>query len=203
MTIDNNFLKTIHEQAWSEYIPCEYNLHGWFTNDNIQVLNKAFTKKPEIFVELGVWYGKSSEYILNNCNCTLISIDVWEQDAWWYKEHGVYDMVQKYPLHKTFLSNFYEFKDKLIPIKKNDIEAIKELHNNNVKVDAFYLDTTHEYNDTINEIETIMSLYPNAFLCGDDYTHHGAHAGCGRAIDEMALKYNKKLTHFNRGWYFE
>lgn len=198
----NAYLQSLQTLAFNNYVPHDKHYHGWFTKNNEFAINEALKRKPKVFCELGVWYGKSSEYILNNSDSYLISVDVWEQEAYWYKDHGVYDMVQKYPLYQTFLSNFYEFKDRLIPYKQNDLIALQEFYDNGVIIDAFYLDTTHIYQDTITELELIIKLYPNAFICGSDYTHSGEHSGCGKAIDEIAKKYNKKFKNRGRGWYY-
>eukprot|EP00122_Pirum_gemmata_P007401 Pgem_evm1s6793 len=188
-----NYLTSLREKCWSYYDPqVTPYIHGWFDLCNKLILQEVLKTNPKVFVELGVWYGKSSSFILENSNCTLISVDIWNQDASWYTEANVIDMVQKHPLHPTFLANFYKYKDRLIPIKNNDITTLKELYQNQVQIDAIYLDTTHYYQDTIDEITTILTLFPNVVLCGDDYIHSGVHGGCGVAIDEMAHKFNKK-----------
>ena len=198
--MENQYLKDITEKCWSNFKPSKTHLHGWFDDSNIKTLNVALERKPKVFLELGTWYGLSTQYILNNSDTHLISVDSFPdiiED--WHCKSGVDGMLKEYPLYKTFLSNFYDHKERLTVIKGMSNDILKTLAKNNVEIDAIYLDTSHTYENTIQEIENVMNYHPNALLTGDDYNR----AECGKAIKECAEKYNKKLIVLGKGWYYD
>ena len=59
-------------------------LHGWFGHGNRRVIDHLLvTLKPNTVIELGSWYGKSADYIINHRHSPnrLFCVDLWsEQD---------------------------------------------------------------------------------------------------------------------------
>ena len=59
-----------------------------------------------------------------------------------------------------------EFKDRFVPFKGYSPLALQELHEMGVKLDIIYIDAMKIEDDLV----AANKLFPNAVLCGDDWT---------------------------------
>jgi hypothetical protein len=103
-------------------------------------------------------------------------------------------------LYETFLANCWAFKDRLVPMRMETVDGLKEVFNHGLKADLVYVDASHYYVDVRAEIETSLTLFPGVQIVGDDFNWAGDQVR--RAVEEMAVKFNKQVVSSHSGWYY-
>ena len=173
-------------------------MHGWFGSDNKAVLNSAFAHEPKVILELGAWYGKSTQFMLDGCQTARVySVDIWDDELWWIQEdRQLKAMVTEHPVYETFLANFWMYRDRLYPMKMHSLDAIPLLSSYGVPVDCVYLDSGHFYEETKQEVAAVKKHFPNAFVCGDDYSRDD----CRKALNEISCELGMSLLIIRNAW---
>ncbi len=141
------------------------NPDGWFCGENRQVL-QTLVADADIVLELGAWLGMSTRMLVDWCPGTVITIDHWKGSA----EHQV-----NYPflpiLYETFVRNAWDgHRDRLIPMRTNTQEGMRELAELGITPDVIYVDASHETPLVVQDLTTAMQLFPAAHIVGDDWT---------------------------------
>ena len=67
------------------------------------------------------------------------------------------------------------------------LDAMPKLRRRGVNIDCVYLDSGHYYEETKTEIKSIKKYFPNAFLCGDDYSRDDCRQGLNEISEELGL----------------
>lgn len=137
---------------------------------NAKPMRELLYKRPDIklIVELGSWLGGSSRFILYWApQATLIAIDHWKGSP----EHFAREYwANKLPtLYETFLVNCWGFKERLIPMRTTTLEGLQEIYDAGLKPDLFYVDASHDFDSVMAELEKITTLFPEAYITGDDW----------------------------------
>ena len=160
-----NELKT--KYGFPKEIPTEKpDYHGWFKSANSALLRMILTKNTKVVVELGSLFGLSARNMHKFApNATIICIDTWKGNPGWI-DCSYFDDLDMY---KTFLSSCWDFQDRIIPMKEDSQKGMKILSELGIKPDLIYIDASHEYQDVVDDIVMAKELFPNAFICGDDY----------------------------------
>ena len=163
----------------------EFNeIPGWFAYKDLY--DKMIETSPfnSTFVELGAWFGKSTNYMAQKIKESKKNIHFTTIDTW--KGSGS-DMDNK--IVNTFNGDiFYEFVDNTIMnenygsiniIKDSSDKAVNQFWNNSI--DFLMIDTSHEYEDVMQELDTWYNkIKPGGYICGDDY---GVFQGVTRAAN--------------------
>ena len=152
----------------------------------------------KVILELGSWLGKSTRFLLDAApKATVIAVDHWKgtlqimSDA---PEQG-----RKFPiLYDQFLSNCWEYKDRLIPVKNNTVEAMGEVYNLGIRPDLVYVDASHDYDSAIADLTEAVKLFPNAVFVGDDFSTNWKGVMC--AVWETALKLRSPVMVLSHAW---
>ena len=144
------------------------NEHGWFHNpEKVKALESLIKPNMNILCEIGSWLGQSTRVLLNaQPTAYVLSIDHWEGSS----EHNITQFPFLPVLYETFLVNCWEYRDRLIPIKANSIDGLQIIAKYNIKPDLILIDASHKYQDVLKDLETAYQLFPNAIICGDDYS---------------------------------
>jgi len=186
-------------------------MHGWLGYGNKEELLRMMnTPNIKTICELGSWYGKSAEFMMNYMpQLNLICVDLWDNDDIkegnqvipYSENHGkIKQLIDDYPLYNTFLNNLYEHRANLMPLKMDTLDGLKEMHARNIIPDAIYIDANHTYKNVKGEIELSLELFPDVILFGDDMNWKGV----ARAVVECAKKYNFRLIKNRNCWrYFK
>ncbi len=188
-------------------------MHGWCGPDNINILSLLIKKhEPTTIFELGSWYGLSARYIARHMGkkSLLYCIDMWDtqfiKDMW--KRRGknyrkYVPFIDAHPLFETFMTNLWEERHHLIPVRGNSNQCLKQLCDDGVYPDLIYIDAGHEYNNVYNDLVFIYNNFPNSVLCGDDWTWPGVK----KAVQDYYSKYldnsTTELVVEGNCWYFE
>ena len=184
--------------------PINTMMHGWLGYGNKEELLRVLNK-PQIktIVELGSWYGKSSEFILkNDKTIEIICVDLWsnsdiKEGNQVIKYNDKYSKIlDTYDLYETFLANMWDYQNRVLPVKMDTKIGLKHIHSLGIEPNAIYIDANHTYKDVKGEIELSIKLFPNAILLGDDMNW----SGVKRAVIECAKKYNFHLIKNRNCW---
>lgn len=138
------------------------------------MLQKHLKPTMRLVLELGVWLGKSTKYILSQCpEATVYAVDRWDVAVlgpWADKRHPHLSKVARHAF-ETFQVNLWDHQDRVRPVRMDSIEAVQAAHKTGLKPDLIYLDTSHAYPHTLHEIRAITRLYPDVTLVGDDWLY--------------------------------
>jgi len=173
--------------------------HGWMLPQNAQLLSENLDQDTKVVVELGSWLGQSTRHMLNAApNATVIAIDHWLGGSDHQGPNGI--CHEKLPtLYETFLVNCWDYRDRLIPIRKPTIEGMTFVAEQGVKADLVYVDADHMYESVKADINMALDLWPDAKILGDDFSWGVEYnLPIKRAVEEVAaernMSYEVRLT---------
>ncbi len=154
-------------------------------------VSKLVRSKPTV-IEIGAWKGVNAAALLRALRPgKLILSDLWaETSDPRYKARNE-DLVRK-----RFAN---EISAGIVKVRKGPSkEQIEMLEDRSI--DFFYLDTTHKYELTRDELERAQRVIaPGGFLCGHNFVHDGrANYGVIPAVVEFALEEKWSITHISR-----
>lgn len=186
-----------------EKLQPEFNeIPGWFSYIDLynEMVDKA--KNGDNFVEVGSWFGKSTNYLATKIkesgkNIKLTTIDTFK---------GTDDEE----LHQNIVGSFngdifYEFIDNTV-LSENygNIDIIKDTSHNaanqftNGSIDYIMLDAGHSYEDVRDDINYWYNkIKPGGWISGDDYGG-SFFPGVTQAADEF---FYKQFHRGFRNWY--
>jgi hypothetical protein len=100
-------------------------------------------------------------------NAVLVCCDHWKGSP----EHQTDpDCARRLPtLYETFLRNLRPWRDRVIPIRADSLDALAEIHQAGLMPDLIYLDTEHTYDRVSQELAFCTDRWPSATIVGDDY----------------------------------
>ncbi len=147
--------------------------HGWYENAaQMEEIIKRYSVKT--VVEVGSWLGKSTMHIASNLpnNGKLYAVDHWQGNIEQQPGQPFWHHALPYA-YEQFLSNMIHagLAYKVVPLRMDSQEAVREIQARNVHVDLVYLDANH---DTESVYRFLNAWYPfvkgHGVLCGDDWT---------------------------------
>lgn len=158
---------------------------GWCHGNNVNMLKKLITKDMKVIVDGGSWMGLSASYFLELApNADIICIDHWKGSA----EHGKGFEEKLKILYPTFIANLWDYRDRIIPIKKDSIDGLLSVKAIEVEPDLIYIDWAHDEISVYNDVLNAVQLFPNAIICGDDYTWRGVNTALERLNKNHGIK---------------
>jgi hypothetical protein len=208
-TYDNNSLVTYIDDDLKatkkiilDTLKPEFNyIPGWFAFDELYNQFVEESKNGDTFVEVGTWFGKSTNYLASKIkeskkDIKFITIDTFK---------GTDDEELHQNIVGAFNGDiFYEFVDNTV-LSENygSFEIIKDTSHNaanqfsNSSIDYIMLDAGHSYEDVNDDIHYWYNkVKPGGTISGDDYGG-SFFPGVTRAVDEFF--YNQCILGF-RNW---
>ena len=174
VTYINDDLKATKRIILDTLNPKFDEIPGWFSFSEVydeMVTNTPFNSN---FVEIGSWFGKSTNYLIKKIleskkNIKFTTIDTFkgsetsELDKVIVSAHNddiFYDFVEN-----TIISNNYDSFD----IIKDSADNASKLFENN-SIDFLMIDADHSYESVKNDIRTWYNkIKPGGYIGGDDY----------------------------------
>lgn len=142
---------------------------GWLTPGTARLLTRNTGDHTSVVVECGSWLGLSARHILRSAkHTTLICVDHWLGSV---EHHGRPHWASKLPtLYDQFLYNMWEWKDRLIPLRSDTLDGLREIAAADVAPDLVYLDSSHDTSHVLAELRLCHSLWPCIPIVADDYS---------------------------------
>lgn len=185
---------------------------GWLAPGTARMLHKALTRHDDqVVLELGVWLGKSTKYILSHPEVKHVySVDHWDAERLvpWTKSRHPHLVEAARHAFETFAVNLWDQRERITPMRMDSRDAVAHIEKQSVGVhpDVVYLDTSHSYPHTLHEIQAITKAFPDAVLVGDDWLYRDRKgvAAVEKSVREF-LRSNPQygLTVDENGWILE
>jgi predicted O-methyltransferase YrrM len=186
-TYDNNSLVTyinddlkLTKRVILETLQPEFNeIPGWFAYTDLYNEMVESAKGGETFVEVGAWFGKSTNHLATKIkesgkDIKFISVDTWK---------GTDDEELHQNIVGAFNGDiFYEFIDNtVLSDNYGTFDTIKDTSHNaanqfqNGSIDFIMLDAGHSYDSLMEDVKVWYNkVKPGGIISGDDYTvFHG------------------------------
>lgn len=178
------------------------SIDGWF--DFNLFYTSVVDRVPDnfVFVELGVWKGKSLAYFVveainKNKNGTIYAIDHWLGSEEHQKNSWAYDpLVDAIDgLYNEYNKNISSIRQYITDIRDTSTNASHRFADKSI--DAIFIDASHDYD---NVLKDISHWYPKVtdtgIISGHDYDWPQVSA----AVKDFANSHNLSITRYNNVW---
>jgi predicted O-methyltransferase YrrM len=208
-TYDNNSLVTyinddlkLTKRIILEKLNPEFNeIPGWFAYEELYNAMVETAPHGSNFVEVGSWFGKSTNYLATKIRESKKNINFTCVDTW----KGTDDEELHQNIVGAFNGDiFYEFVDNTV-LSNNygTFDIIKDTSHNaanqfqNSSINFIMLDAGHSYESLMEDIKLWYNkVTPGGIISGDDY---GVFGGVTQAADEFFYKqFHKGFRSFAR-----
>ena len=163
------------------------NIPGWYFKTHFDFFNFMITHLPDqcTLVECGVFFGRSTIDLAKRLQLAGKKFHIFAVDSFhwhgWIKREGFsneelrneFDKVVSLcgkDMFKIFHHYLLEnnLKNVITPVKSQILDYVKEVEDRSI--DLCYIDSSHLYQDTIDEIQAwLPKIKVGGWLCGDDY----------------------------------
>ena len=171
-----------------EKLQPEFNeIPGWFAYQDLYTDVVKNAGNDDVFVEVGAWFGKSTNYLAQQIRESKKNIQFTTVDTW----KGTDDEDIHQNIVGAFNGDiFYEFVDNtILSDNYGAIDMIKDTSKNaannfaNGSIDYIMLDAGHSYDALKDDLEVWYNkVKPGGIVSGDDY---GVFYGVTQAADEF------------------
>lgn len=96
------------------------------------------------------------------------------------------DELNSFDMFEAFSVNVWEYKDRILPLKMNSYDAIKKVKELDINPCIAYIDSSHLYEETKNELDLLKQHLPDTLITGDDYSN--TYTGVIKAVNEFCEK---------------
>ena len=169
-------------------------VRGW----HLPIVQKALLPelpKCRVILELGVYHGESTRWFCDNSGAMVIAVDHFQGSPHMKHDAGLRGELGL--IWETFCAASWDYRDRIIPMRMDTVEAMHRIYGQLVDPDLIYLDASHETEPTRRELTTILNLFPGAKVYGDDYNWTTVKA----AVDAVATERDLDLWNNGRVWW--
>jgi predicted O-methyltransferase YrrM len=171
-------------------------IFGWFNFDDIYVdaINKA--KNGSCFLEIGCFFGKSTEFLCRKIKESKKDIRVYVIDVF-ITDYPLYvEILEGRSMLEIFKNNLEEHKD-ILEIHQGSSSEMHKLFKDNF-FDMIFIDGDHNYSAVKKDL---ISYYPKlkegGIFAGHDYTED---CGVPLAVDEFANENKLNVNVSRTSW---
>lgn len=163
-------------------------------------------KPSGLGLELGVYEGEFSKYILDHCkDLNLVLLDCWqEQNVNIYKDYmNSSDQIQIERINKTINNTINHYKR--INLIKGFSDDFSKLFIDNI-FDFIFIDGNHKYEAVKKDLKNwYPKIKTGGLFCGHDYVNgfYGDGTipfGVKKAVDEFGMENNIEIYSTNETW---
>lgn len=172
-----------------------FPIRNWLYPGTQELLSHVVTTKTRLIVEVGSWTGRSTRFLAGLApKATIIAIDHWEGS----QEHlDDPELAAALPhLYETFLSESWNYRDQIIPVRLRSIEGLERVAESGLKPDLIYIDADHQYDAVVADLNQALDLFPGVVIVGDDYDW----SGVSRAVQEVCQNRGLSFETSGAGW---
>lgn len=125
-----------------------------------------------VIVEIGAEFGGSTRTWLRSLQrCCVVSVDPWPDDyptKHWPKITEAVDRGTS--IQHLFMTFCWEYRDRLVAMRGTSPGALMELRDLGLEPTLVYIDGDHRYEAVMRDLIVADTLFPEAILCGDDWS---------------------------------
>jgi hypothetical protein len=166
-----------------------------FGPGNVRLLGRLLRRPMNVILELGSWVGAgSTRFFLEHSDALLICNDTWRGDS--------PDMVQgrehKIPiLFETFCRNNWHDRDRIVPLRMDTMDGLREVAEGGIIPDLIYVDANHDYDAVMAQLNLIRKLFPSSIVTGDDFEYWPQ---VWKAVTDFIEKHNIQFITDDNCW---
>ena len=150
---------------------------GWACEEIIHSIYK-YGPKAKVVLDGGSFQGLSATHFVTLTPADVICIDHWQGSV----EHQKREDVQE--LYQIFLANVAEHAARIIPMRMNSLDGMREVAAHGVKPDVILIDWSHDMVSVRADVGLALDLFPEATLILDDWRRKGVKEGAEPAAAE-------------------
>jgi hypothetical protein len=180
------------------------------------VIDLIKEKKLDLMIEIGCFLcGSTIQWLESRETLTVIGVDPWKADfaaiLKRYDGNPVFEpcfakiddrqafikSVQEHGSYISALANVKKYNDRFIPVKAYSPQVLYELYDMDIRPQLIYFDS----NKVLDELNVCRELFPDAILCGDDWTW-GADQGfpVQKAVNDFCQRHRLSVTVKRATW---
>lgn len=176
----------------------------WFGKEREEFFRKFFPHNLSCYVELGSFLGASAQYVVENWpTANVIAIDHFLGSP----EHfSIPELEAVLPnLMQHFMKNLWPWRDRVFVVPASTWNGLVEVRDSEqfcgglLVPQVIYIDACHERDYVLADTVMAATLFPNAFICGDDYGWFSVADGVAAAAKLL----DRRLCVFKGAWYLE
>ncbi len=199
----------------AERVVTPTNIPGWYFKTHFDFFNFMITCLPEqcTVVECGVFFGRSTIDLAKRLELAGKKFHIFAVDSffWWgwikrdnflnEELRNEFDNVVSL-CGKDMLKIFHHYllennlENVITPVKSQILDYAKKVEDRSV--DLCYIDSSHQYQDTIDEIQAwLPKIKVGGWMCGDDYDRESVKNAVLQTIPQA------KTWDYGRIWYLQ
>lgn len=169
--------------------------HGWLNPSTRELLAQFLNDETRLVVELGAWLGLSTRFIADHApKSAVVAIDHWMGNPPQRERVDMQETLRT--LYETFLVSCWEYRKRVVPLRMNTVDGMRELARFELKPDLIYIDADHAYDAVRQDIETAFELFSDAIIVGDDWDREGVQ----RAASEFSRRHDIPIRTHGNAW---
>lgn len=142
-------------------------------SSGFEILTDAIAARESrtVVMEIGSEFGGSARRFLAVPDTWVVSVDPWPDD---YGSRSFPELADYFAREGTMYGLFqtfcWEHRDRLAMVREFSPAGPKLVYDAGVPVDVVYIDGDHRYDAVIRDLTIADALFPDAILCGDDWS---------------------------------
>lgn len=145
-------------------VPGNYGPRTWDETTLEHVVIPNLSPESKVVVEIGSWSGFSARRIARYCpDALVICIDSWSGLA---NPHD--PSAHEHAIYEKFIQNLWDMRSRVIPMRCNSYDGIRELALLGVVPDLIYIDGDH-IKQVYDDVEFCVTNFPTSKIVGDDF----------------------------------
>ena len=171
------------------------NGHGWLSASSRELLTSVLNDRTLLVLDLGSWLGLSTRFIADRApQAWIIAVDHWQGGPDYCSKPEIRRLLPT--LYETFLTNCWQLRSRLIPLKMTVGDALEEISRRGLAPDVVFLDAGHAYESVKANLTRIRSLFPNTIIVGGEWNQEGVQ----RAATEVIRDQGGRIGVHGEAW---
>lgn len=167
----------------------------WLFPGTQQILSQTVDRDARLVVELGSWLGRSTRYLTTLApHATIIAVDHWKGSPEHYDDPELVEFLPN--LYDAFISECWDYRDRIIPVRADSTDGLRQIADAGLKPDIVYIDADHQFDSVRADLSTALDMFPNAKIVGDDWNWDSVR----RAVEAVAQERNLRIEATETGW---
>ncbi len=195
-------LETLRQQfPWPDERPPkrieDKDHHGWL-HDNTAAMLRKVGVGCGLILELGTWTGKTARFLCDAFpGAHVITIDHYRGSL---EHQGAHHDAIRPHLYDICAYRTWAYQERVTLVKADTVAGMAVVLSEAVEPDLIYIDASHDPRSCEEDLRCAHDMFPNAKLCGDDYSSHKG--TLGQMVERVAAEWGMTCNDIGKqGWY--